>query len=206
MRFDSFTLKATRPCSRPRYVGLVWVDAGTIKIDTWPCNDFQFNVVTCALPHPPRPSWCCMCDKSEHPTIWEPFSGSLVSSRCPQPRYGFCMRVLFLALGRLYLVSSNVQSCRWSYFLNIFHACLCSTPTPAKLSASAPFLRHLLCGSDYALHLSVLSCFRFLHCQWLVEAWMNMLGRVCAMGLCLYVSMNSCVLPHPLSVCGLQQP
>lgn len=87
----------------------------------------------------------------------EPFSICLVSERIPSCRYSSSC---------LYLVSANVQSCRWSYFLNIFPAAvflsLCLAAFFVSLGCVSLFLWHLLCGSDYALHLSVLSCFRFL--------------------------------------------
>lgn len=61
------------------------------------------------------------------------------------PVFGFSSKTCKAAVDPIFLTFS----------LRSVSSILASSPSP-----------HLLCGSDYALHLSVLSCFRFL-CLWL---------------------------------------
>lgn len=177
-----------------------WVVDGTIKIDTWPCNDFQFNVVTCVAYSPPTSKTLyCLCDVSEH-LIWEPFTCSLVS-RCPEPGMVSLCRS-WPGPGCLYLVSSNVQSCRWSYFLYIFLACSRSV-CPARLiwaltSVSLPktfvvWLRlraSLKCAQLLPFPLFLLSGGSMNEAIWKGALW----------------SSGLCILAFFSSACGLQQP
>lgn len=137
-----------------------------LKIDTWPCNDFQFNVVTCV---PCSPLSSQLAAKS----LWHKWASQARTFqyllgqwthpqlRCTAP--AACIwfqQTCKAALDPIFLTFSLLMSSSPSaLLLSLF----------LLVASPSPFLWHLLCGSDYALHLSVLSCFRFLCQRWKLE-------------------------------------